>query len=238
MKTKLNYLDNPMWTENKSIYQNYGLDDFGSYIILDNTIFYPQGGGQPADQGIITLKDSMIEIHHVRMIHNEVRHYTHQQQHFEPGSVVDSQINKEKRLTHTRFHTAGHLLSNIVEKMHPDWVAVKGHHFPGEAYVEFKSKQSINDIDLAQLDKEIKQVIETNPTIESKFISGNELSKYCPNLPYSIPAEEQIRLVRIGNYSFHPCGGTHLLNLSELKKVQLIKAKIKQDRLKISYDLS
>ena len=74
--------------------------------------------------------------------------------------------------------------------------------------------------------------------LESKFISGNELSQYCPNLPYSIPAEDQIRLIRIEDYPFQPCGGTHLLNLNELKTVQLIKAKIKQDRLKISYDLA
>ncbi|MCL9685388.1 alanine--tRNA ligase-related protein [Legionella maioricensis] len=238
MKTKLNYLDNPLLTENTSTYQNHGLDDLGHYLTLNNTIFYPQGGGQPADQGVIAINDSLIEIHHVRMIHSQVRHYTRQPQIFEPGCVANSQINKEKRVTHTRFHSAGHLLSNIVEKMHPDWVAVKGHHFPGEAYVEFKAKHSIKNIDLSQVDKEIKQVIEENLRLESKFISGNELSKYCPNLPYSIPAEEQVRLIRIGDYPFQPCGGTHLLNLNELKIVRLIKAKIKQDRLKISYDLA
>ena len=238
MNTKLNYLDNPLLTENQSTYQSHGLDDLGSYVTLYSTIFYPQGGGQPADQGSISINNSTIEIHHVRMVHKEVRHYAHHHQSFEPGCVVNSQINKEKRLIHTQLHTAGHLLSNVVEKMHPDWVAIKGHHFPGEAYVEFKSKQAIKNIELVQLEKEIKQIIETNLTLKSQFISGNELSKYCPNLPYSIPEEEQIRLIRIGDYPFQPCGGTHLLHLNELKGVQLIKVKIKQDRLKISYDLA
>lgn len=238
MSTILTYLNDSLQTTNNSTFESQGSDELGHYLVLDNTIFYPQGGGQPSDQGIMTIHDHLIEIHHVRLIKNEVRHYTKQQHPFNRGHRVYSQINKEKRLTHTRLHTAGHLLSNIMEILYPEWIAVKGHHFPGEAYVEFKAKQSINHVDLTQLNKEINQLIQANLILESKFISGNKLIQYCPNLPYSIPAEKQIRLIRIGDNPFQPCGGTHVLHLDELKVVQLIKSKIKNDRLKISYELA
>ncbi|CEG56601.1 alanine--tRNA ligase-related protein [Legionella fallonii] len=238
MKTILYYLKNPGLTEYAAQYQNHGIDELGAYITLDSTIFYPQGGGQPADQGTMIINDQIIEIHHVRTINNEVRHYTKQPYSFNYGETVFSKIDTSKRWLHTRLHTAGHLLSNIMEKIHPEWMAIKGHHFPGEAYVEFKSKQSTNAIDLEELNQKINHIIKSAPSLDTLFISGKELQQYCPNLPYAIPEEEQIRLIKIGDHPFQPCGGTHVSQLNELKEVQLIKAKIKQDRLKISYHLA
>ncbi len=238
MKTIIYYLKNPNFIHCESQFQKHGIDELGHYITLNGTVFYPQGGGQPADQGTLFNKEHNIEIHHVRLIENEVRHYTKQQHSFEYDETVSSEINPDKRKLHSRLHTAGHLLSNMMEQHHQGCTPIKGHHFPGEAYVEFKMKKLTNELDLDALSQKINQVIMTNFALETLFISGNELHQYCPNLPYTIPEEEQIRLIRIGNYPFQPCGGTHVNQLNELKAVKLIKVKIKQDRLKISYDLA
>ena len=101
-------------------------------LILDRTIFYPQGGintvtiyvyfekgGQPSDQGTIKtdgetfvvndvrLKDSMV--HHTGKFQNE-----NGQDKFKPDTPVQLSINKEKRVLHARLHSAGHLLGNTI----------------------------------------------------------------------------------------------------------------------------
>lgn len=239
MKTILCYLNNPFLFEHNAIFLKQEVDEVGSYIILDSTLFYPQGGGQPSDQGFMTTSNGdIVSIHHVKSINNEVRHYTQHPVSLIQGQEIHCHINIEIRLKHSQLHSAGHLLSNLVEKIYPEWKAIKGHHFPGEAYVEFISSTSRTEIDLNTLNNELNQAIEASPTVESLFIAGEQLSKYCPDLPFSIPEGEKIRLIRIGNYPFQPCGGTHLDNLSNIKSIILTKYKIKKGHLKISYGIN
>lgn len=239
MNTIPNYLNNSDLFEDDAVLIKQDQDESGNYLILDNTIFYPQGGGQPSDQGFIAINGSSIPIIQVRTVHNEVRHYyTAPLKSNNPGQKVHCTINKEKRIKHSQLHSAGHLLSNVMEQFYPEWMAIKGHHFSGEAYVEFKPRKSVIEINCSSIQEEMLRLISTNLSLESRFIPGNELSQYCSNLPYSIPDHDTIRLVRIGNFPFQPCGGTHIKYLNELKAVTLTKLKIKNERMKIHYDIA
>lgn len=79
------------------------------YLILNQSLFYPQGGGQPADQGKIITANACYEVFDVRNVDGEIRHYiidnsapTH--------SVEDVtiKIDKERRVLNSKYHTAGH----------------------------------------------------------------------------------------------------------------------------------
>lgn len=108
-----------------------GMDDKGYFFILNRTIFYPQGGGQPSDQGYLEIGGARSDVHHVRMIDNQIRHYSSHDCKELLGKSPKLIIDHEKRLLHAKLHTSGHLISNIIERKHPDYKAVKGHHFPG-----------------------------------------------------------------------------------------------------------
>ncbi len=60
----------------QAVVESFGVDDKGHYIILDRTLFYPQGGGQPADQGCLIIDEQQIHIRAVRLCDKEIRHYT------------------------------------------------------------------------------------------------------------------------------------------------------------------
>lgn len=218
--------------------ESVGKDDRGSYIILDRTIFYPQGGGQPSDQGYLKLGTINIPINSVKMVEKEIRHYTDQEYKEAIGQIIYCYIDQDKRILHAKCHSAGHLISNIIEEIYPDYKAVKGHHFPGECYVEFIAKDSnLRDMNLALLTQKIAEAISENQSVKSMFVTNDQLTQICPALPYEVPKNQFIRVVRLGNFGYQPCGGTHVATLSELKECNLTKFKIKNDMLKIYYTM-
>src|SRR5262245_12970008 len=137
METKRAYFEDTYLFETQALITASGQDENGHYLILDQTIFYPQGGGQPSDQGTLQGNNFQISIHHVKAMEHEIRHYTNQNYRQWVENEVKCIINQELRLLHAKLHTAGHFIRGIVESNYPDWRAVKGHHFPEQCYVEF-----------------------------------------------------------------------------------------------------
>jgi len=239
MQTIKAYLENTYCLTGYGKVIHTGMDDKGHFFILDRTIFYPQGGGQPSDQGYLEIDSTRLDVSHVRMIDNQIRHYSNQDCKERLGKSSKLIIDHEKRLLHAKLHTSGHLISNIIQREHPKYQAVKGHHFPGECYVEFSvNDPSFQELDLGALNSAINDAIDNDLILESIYIQRDELPNYCPNLPYFIPKTEHVRLIKIEPFAYQPCGGTHVRSLLELKGLILTKQKLKGNSLKISYDLN
>ena len=148
-------------------------------------------------------------------------------------------LDQELRLLHASLHTAGHLISNVIERSYPQWVAVKGHHFPEQCYVEFADQSwAVENISLMWVNQEIEKMIALDLALHKDQIIGDKLQELCPNLPFSLPKEQTVRIVRIGDFPFSPCGGTHLNSLKELQGLKITKHKIKKNILKIYYDIN
>lgn len=232
--TKKLYLDNTYLFESNALILFCNQDEKGNYVILDQTIFYPQGGGQPADHGIIKGDDFILQVVHVAQVGDEVRHYIKQPLE---GILQNSQIlcnvDKIRRISNAKYHTSGHLISNIVEKIYPHLKATKGHSFPGEAYVEFQGANGL--IDQVIIEEALSKVIAENL---STRIFKSDLVSFENNyykLPYQIPGNKDFRIMQIGDFLPVPCGGTHLEALGEIEKLALSKLKIKNDILRIAY---
>ncbi|HQS83575.1 MAG TPA: alanyl-tRNA editing protein [Alphaproteobacteria bacterium] len=238
MSSDFSYFEDPKFSEKVTI-EALKKDEKGYFVLLDQTFFYPQGGGQPSDQGQLILDDREIPIVSVRMVDGEVRHYTDQDYGNLSGQQATCIIDAEKRSLHSKLHTSGHLISNIVEELYPVYKALKGHHFPGECYVEFIAKNGFSDpIDLDFVSQKISEVISENKAIQTKMIASEDLPKLVPTFPYCVPAHSSIRIVSIGDFSYQPCGGTHVKTTSELQGLTITKVKIKNKTLKINYTLA
>lgn len=146
------YLNNTYLSEHTATIISHDNDDKGAYLILDESIFYPQSGGQPSDQGIIHVNHKEIAIHFVRQVANEIRHYFNNDDISKIElSPVKITIDLQRRLLNARYHTAAHLLGNIVEEKYPPLKAIKGHSFPNESYVEFHGQGEINTSEIESL---------------------------------------------------------------------------------------
>ena len=205
MNTKLQYFENTYKFNNSAAIQAAGRDNLGYFLTLDQTILYPQGGGQPSDSGTIEAGDVSIPIHLVKSVGSDVRHYTDNDYSHMVGTKGQCTVDHEKRLMHARLHTSGHLISNVVEMLYPHWRAIKGHHFPEQCYVEFSSNSlSSKEMSIESVQNELASLIEQDFVIIQQQIIGSQLKEFCPDLPYSIPVDQQVRLVSIGDLPFSP----------------------------------
>src|SRR3989344_6152860 len=154
-----------------------------SVVVLDQTYFYPQGGGQPYDKGVVESPSGKFLVEEVRFVDGVVKHIGK----FESGSfakeeVVKGEIDKERRELHSRLHSAGHVVDMAVTELNLNWIPGKGYHFPEGPYVEYAGN-------LEGLDKEkLKNDIEN---LCNKFVSEGRETKLV-----FMPKEEMHKVVR------------------------------------------
>ncbi|MGE0206289.1 MAG: hypothetical protein AB7R69_00400 [Candidatus Babeliales bacterium] len=234
--TTLLYLQDPKQLESKVTILSEGMDERGKYFITDKTPCYPQGGGQPADQGLLALHDASYTIKDVRKVEGEIRHYCDQQISLQEPAFLT--VDAARRVLNTRYHTAGHLLSLIVENLDSTLKAIKGHQFPGEAYVEFVGTPQNSEQLLTDAQNYINRALEQNFGVVIKNLEGQEACDYMQHNPGGeFLATSNVRLCIIGDFKPVACGGTHVEILSSLGTVQITKIKTKKGNTKISYML-
>ena len=203
----------------------------GEWIELDETIFYPLGGGQPGDTGTLNGPDgSEYKVLDTRKSGSpdQIGHQLDTAEHgLKPGDKVDTAIDWERRFRHMRMHTCMHLLGSLIP------VPVTGGSVGAD--------KSRLDFDLGehQIDKEdlttcINALIaEAHPVIFGT-ITEAELDER-PELVRTMSVQPprgagDIRTVRIENVDFQPCGGTHVNNTSEIGAVRVSKIENKGKR--------
>jgi alanyl-tRNA synthetase len=209
-----------------------------SYILLDRTIFYPQGGGQPTDHGIIAGENFKCTINNVRQVNDEICHYITNDlnaKDLPEHCAVKCISDKDRRVLNARYHTAGHLLGNVVEEMYKSLKAQKCHAFPGEAHIEFRGDEIPNK---ELLRESLQNTIAKNLQTKIFEIDRDEFESTYYKLPYEIPENKKFRAMQIGNYPPIPCGGTHLASTSEIGEIILSKMKVKNGILKISFGVT
>merc|ERR1711964_957959 len=112
----------------------------------DQTIFHPQGGGQPSDIGTISSKYGVFEVSFVSETGDVVHHYgDFMKGSFEPGAQVALQIDADKRRIYSTLHTAGHLQVVAVQRAgYTDLTYAKSYMFPVGSYVEYNGNIEVS----------------------------------------------------------------------------------------------
>ncbi len=240
MTTALIYLQDTDRLTLSATIQAIETDDKGTYLAFNQTVFYPQGGGQPYDTGYIEIPNQSIPVTAVRIIEGIVRHYTSGPIATPEnliGQLATQHIDATRRHLNACYHTAAHLLSHGVEVILPHCLATKGHAFPGEAYVEFTGVSSIPDSFKLLLESTLSAKIAANPSITITETTPEAFKAACPSLPLAPFQTATLRLIQIGSEHPIPCGGIHLKHLAPLGHMLITKTKLKGDQLKVSYAL-
>ena len=199
--------------------------DFGdNWIILDQTVFYAEGGGQLGDTGLIKVGQQEIQIENTVKENDLIKHIFNSKFDFEIGDNVTCIIDWDRRYKLMKMHTSLHLLCSLVNAK-----VTGGSVGDGKGRLDFNLDFKPNK---EELKDNLNDLIQGNHDITISWISAQELDKN-PNLVKTMSVlpprtNGSIRMVRIGdNIDYQPCGGTHVKNTSEIGLVEINKVENK-----------
>lgn len=236
-QTKLLYMEDMQQLSCEANVASVDPIDSKSVVYLEQTVFYPQGGGQPYDTGTITTSDQTFVVEDVRFVDGKVQHIGHfPGKPFKEGESVTCNVNGERRQLHARLHSGGHVLDMAVNELGYDWIPGKGYHFPDGPYVEYQGDLGEEDkeVIIGKLNGKITDILDRGVQTEIRFMSKEEMSQYCRHVPTYLPAGKPSRIVLYGDFGV-PCGGTHVAALLDIGRLYVRKIKGQSGSLRVSY---
>lgn len=239
MNTKLLYMENMQALMCEAHVVSTEEKDGRTIIRLDQTIFYPQGGGQPYDTGVIETNTTRFIVEEVRLVDGEVLHIgRYEGMPFIQGESVECTVDKERRTLNTRLHSGGHLLDMAVNELGYDWVPGKGYHFPDGPYVEYRAHlgNEAPQVVAEKIQTQMADILTRNIKTEIRFMPKEEMSRYCHHVPEYLPTGKPGRIVLYGDFGV-PCGGTHVAYLADIGSVIIRKMKERAGIIRVSYQI-
>ena len=195
-------------------------------IILDRSLFYPRGGGQPGDSGRLAWDGGTLDIATaVKVDSTDSAVIPATPDPLPPvGSTIEQRLDWERRYAHMRMHTALHLLSVVLP-----FGVTGGSIGADKGRLDFNMPDPIDDKNTIQA--KLSQLIAEHFDVTEAWISDTELAAQ-PELIKTMSVAPpmgsgRVRLVRIGSdvrtVDLQPCGGTHVANTREVGAVKIAK---------------
>lgn len=204
----------PLWTRLETSIVESGEEEGRPYVVLADTVLYPEGGGQPADWGTV----GGVEVVDVRRTDGEIRHFL-----AGPTSLdqVTVELDWDRRFDHMQQHTGQHLLTAIAE-------ARFGWHTTA-----FHLGEKVSDIELDSPEIDAEQVVELEEAVASEIRACRQVTarrvshaeyERLPVRSRGLPAGHSgsVRLIEIDGVDINTCGGTHCATTSELEALKLL----------------
>jgi alanyl-tRNA synthetase len=195
------------------------------YVVLDRTLFYPEGGGQLGDQGTLG-KAKVVD---TRIENGVIYHLTNCS--VEEGGV-SGQIDWERRRQLMDHHTAVHIVGGSARAILGPHIWQAGSNKGGRyARIDLTHYSRLSRDDLDKIEDHANDIIAKNPVVEKLVLDraeadlqfGFELYQGGP------PKHSQIRIIKIGEHDVQACGGTHHDNAGEVAELRIIRSSQVQD---------
>ncbi|MFN4204248.1 MAG: alanyl-tRNA editing protein [Tabrizicola sp.] len=203
-------------------------------LIVDRSVFYATGGGQPGDSGVLDWGGTRMPIATALKVDDGIALIPAEPAPMPPiGAPARQQIDWGRRHRHMRMHTALHLLSVVIP------LPVTGGQIAADkGRLDFDMPDPPGDV--AALEEELNSLIARNLTVSEQWITDEELLA-SPGLVKTMSvrppmAQGRVRLVRISDgetlIDLQPCGGTHVRRTGEIGRVEIgkIENKGRQNR--------
>lgn len=182
-------------------------------VVLDRTLFYPEGGGQPADMGTLGGV-KVLDVHEKKDI---ITHTTDKP--LEVGIEVEGEIDWERRFDLMQNHSGEHILSGVIcGKYGCDNV---GFHM-GKESITIDLNTKIPEEDLPWLEEKANEAIWKNVPVGIRYPSKEELEAIDYRSKKEL--EGQVRIVNVGDYDCCACCGTHVKLAGEIGQIKIISA--------------
>ncbi len=200
-------------------------------IVLDRTVFYPAGGGQPGDSGVLVMADGTRAVV-VDTIKEEDGGILHLVAEGAPlptvGAEVTAEIDWPRRHRHMRMHTALHLLCSLI-----DAPVTGGQVAADKGRLDFALAESP---DKPTLTEALNRLVAEDHLVAESWIDDADLDAN-PDLVRTLSVQPprgsgRVRLIRVAGVDLQPCGGTHVKSTAEIGRLKIgkIENKGRQNR--------
>ncbi len=194
------------------------------YIVLDQTAFYPNSGGQPHDTGVLISNGQAYNVVYVKKSGGQISHEV-DREGLKPGDRLKGSIDWERRYKLMRYHTAAHILSEMVHRK--TGALITGNQLDiDKARIDFSLETFDKELIINCLE-EANKIIDKGLPVKTYFMGREEamkienISKLAKGLLESL---KEIRIVEIGGYDIQADGGTHVRNTSEVGRLEFLEA--------------
>jgi misacylated tRNA(Ala) deacylase len=203
-------------------------DEEKGYIVLDRTLFYKEGGGQPADHGKISWDSGEAEVTDVQKEHGEIRHYI-EGDIPEEGTEIHGEIDWERRYKHMKMHTAQHIVSKVVLDEYDATTAGNQVH-ENRSRIDFEPAE-FSDEDLEKIEEMANEIIDADIELQKSEVARDRLEEETEegrtNLDLIPDHIDPLRAVEIGDIDICPCGGTHVDSTGEVGELEIVERRSK-----------
>lgn len=201
------------------------------FVVLDRTAFYPEGGGQVGDQGIISYNQQDVKVTTAMKQEGVIRHLIDGDFQFEVGTSVKGTLDWERRYECMRFHTAQHILSRYLQ-LNYDAITVGNQITPGKSRADFSPLESFDESMKAEVENGVNKILSQDNDVIIKFMPRADAIEFLGSRGYQVRYLEMVpksvkefRVISIGEYDAASCAGTHVANTKEIGEIRIGKSK-------------
>ncbi|MEM3781852.1 MAG: alanyl-tRNA editing protein [Candidatus Micrarchaeaceae archaeon] len=200
----------------------------GNEVMLDRTIFYPGGGGQPFDTGTMFINGNAYKVLEVKKDAEDIIHALSSAPSAGPGSAAHCVLDWQKRYAYMRYHTALHIIDGVIARKHnAQAMSTGGQIFYDRARMDF-DMPALNREILEQIIRDANAIVNEGRRVYARELPREEAIKI-PNLARTEPGKkliqrlDSVRIVEIEGLDAQADGGTHVANTKEVGSISIVK---------------
>lgn len=209
------------------------------YVVLDQTLFYPEGGGQECDTGRLRYDGGESRVTRVEK-KGIVKHLVDP---MPPEGVVavHGVLDWERRHAHMRMHTSQHLISGLVYDLFGGVRTVGNQIHADRSRIDFRPAR-FSDDDLRRIEEATNEVLArrlpVRIVLEDRERLAERVKPERANLDLIPTSVRELRVIEIDGLDACPCGGTHVRSLGEIGRVRILgKSSKGSETVRIEYEL-
>ena len=213
-------------------FQGKVLLSYKNYLVLDQTTFYPEGGGQVGDTGIIRVGDIEYKVVDTQKVKDYVIHILDKEANIPEGTTVYGEIDWQRRYRIMKHHTGTHVILSAARKVLGEHVWQAGaEKTPQKARLDITHYKMPTEEEIKKIEDLANYVINDRRPVRPFNINRIEAEmKYGVSIyAGGVPEGAEVRLIEIKDWDIEGCGGTHLSNTSEIGALKIINVEKLQD---------
>ncbi|MBN7822064.1 alanine--tRNA ligase, partial [Bowmanella yangjiangensis] len=192
-------------------------------VVLDNTPFYAESGGQVGDTGVLKLLNGAFRVTDTVKLGNAIAHKGVAEAAISVGDKVDAQIDTARRQAIKLNHSATHLLHAALKNVLGEHVNQKGSLVqPDKLRFDFSHFEGVTREQLVEIENMVNQQVRENHDLTTRLMAIDDAKAAGAQALFGEKYDEEVRVVSMGTFSMELCGGTHVKRTGDIGLLRIV----------------